>query len=205
MTPVVAAETNFVVQAFTRRDETEEAEAAEGLLRLAAEGRVVLAIPCFSLLEAEFTLRQARKRRNALAKGLEGEEKELRRSPLSTASAAELAAFRRSVVKIEQKESNAYYDTLNTLLEFGRPIPLDAATIRGALASPVERLDLADAIVLQSIIDYLHALDDLDSPRFFLNYNKSDFDNPDVRTTLERQRCTLHTDARALLAALRAT
>lgn len=203
MTPLVVVETNFVTQVLTRRDEADQAQAAVEIVRSADEGRLRLAIPAFSLLEAEFTLRQARKRRNGLASDLEREEKELRRSPISLTTANELGAFRASLTQIAQREGSAYFDLVDRFLNVGAIVPLDARTVQDALRSAPENLEFADAVVFQSVLGYLREARDDFAPRCFLNYNRADFWTPNIREVLRAHRCELFTDARAVLAAVR--
>lgn len=198
MRPVVVVETNFVVQAVSQRDGTEQIAAVEAILERSRKGDLRLAIPAFSLLEAGFVLRQAEKRRNRLSNSLASEEAELRRSPLSFGAASELAAFRSSLVAIQGQESVAYNDLLQHFIELNGVIELSLAVITEATAGQSRlALSLADGMVYASVRQYLEGLGPRDSPRLFLTYNRKDFDQEDVKAGLRALDCELLFDARA--------
>ena len=203
MKPAVIVETNFVVQVVSRRGGQDQVAAVETILNRAKAGDLLLAIPAFSLMEAQFVLRQAEKRRNRLSNSLAAEETELRRSPTSMRAADELATFRSTLVTIQGEESVAYNDLLETFLNHGTLIGLDRDVIHDLTIYQHERpLSLTDNVVFHSVVRFLSTLGEERSPRLFLNYNKADFDHEDVREWLARFGVRLCTDARAVVAAL---
>jgi predicted nucleic acid-binding protein len=184
----VYVESNFVLEiAF----EQEQHAACEEIVRLAeTERSISLAIPSFCLAEPSFTLKRREDAQKALARQLEGELREFRRTP-SFGRDAEWATVTRDLLLSAQDASRRFESVSHRLIAAARVLPMtaevvgDGWTLRNALA-----LSSPDALVLASIL----ADPELGrGPSCFLNKNRKDFDEPTIVGMLREKNCRLMT------------
>ncbi|CAN5565069.1 hypothetical protein BH11ARM2_BH11ARM2_13630 [soil metagenome] len=178
MRPRLFVETNFVNQIVLERDEPDIVRATAQIVRWAEEQSIELALPAFSLLEAEFTFRSGDKRRNRLWEELRREELELQRSPVTRPAATELARFRETYLLIGKDESARYDAMLESFLRNAVLIPLDAGILSEATKLKESRLNRADAVVFASCLKYFETHPSQGERRIFYTQNKGDFKEP---------------------------
>jgi predicted nucleic acid-binding protein len=186
----VYVETNFVLE---RAFEQEQSESCHQFLKLAAEGRITLVIPAFSLAEPHDAVARKASMRSSLKTELKrqlgdlGRSKSFRHLPITFDSLAE------ALTESADLEREGVRKTVGQLLKAAEVIPMTG----GILASASEMQDRfgisgQDSIVLAWV------LSDLDSRRphasCFINRNSRDFDDPNIRKQITAFNCKFFTN-----------
>lgn len=181
----VYVETNFVLEcAF----EQEQSESCRGILDLAAEGRIKLIIPAFSLAEPYDALAKRAKVRKRLSQDIQSQLGDLARSKLLPQSPHVSASITALLVDASEFERRGVRRVLGELLGIAEVIPLSADAVR--FAEDLQgRFGLSgqDSIVLSCVLGDLRAR--RPDASCFLNRNFRDFDDADVRAELMAFRC----------------
>jgi hypothetical protein len=181
----VYVESNFVLEQSLQQ---EECDSCAELIDLASKGRILLAVPAFSLAEPHVALSGKEKARSRLGNDLRHHLFELGRSKPHRDVPATFETLAAALIASAEFERDGLRDTISRLLQTAEIIPLDAVILRSAAAIQVEfALSGQDAIVLASVLAHL----DLRNPpeSCFLNRNRKDFDDPDIRERLEARGC----------------
>ncbi|HXB68625.1 MAG TPA: hypothetical protein VNY05_10295 [Candidatus Acidoferrales bacterium] len=181
----VYVESNFVLEQSLQQ---EECDSCAAIIDLASKGRIMLAVPAFSLAEPHVAILGKEKARSRLGNDLRKQLFELGRSKPHRAVPATFDALASVLIASAQFERDGLRDTISALLRTADVISLDAAILRSAVSIQVEfGMSGQDAIVLASVLAHL----DVHRPpeSCFLNRNTKDFDDPDVRERLEACGC----------------
>jgi hypothetical protein len=181
----VYVESNFVLEQSLQQ---EECDSCAELIDLASKGRILLAVPAFSLAEPHVAILGKEKARTRLSNDLRHHLFELGRSKPHRAVPATFETLASVLIASAQFERDGLRDTISRLLQTAEVISLDSAILRSASEIQVEfGMSGQDAIVLASVLAHL----DLHHPpeSCFLNRNSKDFDDPDVRERLEAHGC----------------
>lgn len=181
----VFVETNFVIEAAL---EQQEASFCIALLQLAAQGRIRLLLPAYSLVEPHETLTRRHLDREVLRSNVSRELAQLARStPL-----AERVAASQEIVKLladsAEYETRRIEEVKQRIRTVGQVLSLDLNVLTNA-ADCQNRFDLSpqDAVVYASIRGYLEG--DHASASCFVSRNPADFDDPDLRQDLTTVNC----------------
>jgi len=181
----VYVESNFVLEQSLQQ---EESDSCAELIDLASKGRILLAVPAFSLAEPHVAISAKEKARSRLSNDLRHRLFELGRSKPHRAVPATFETLASILIASAQLERDGLRDTISRLLQTAEVICLDAKILRSA-AQVQEEFGMSGqaAIVLASVLAHL----DLHHPpeSCFLNRNSKDFDDPDVRERLEARGC----------------
>jgi hypothetical protein len=181
----VYVESNFVLDQSLQQ---EECDSCAELIGLASKGHILLAVPAFSLAEPHVAISGKEKARSRLGSDLRHHLLELGRSKTHREVPATFEALAAALINSAQLERDGLRDTVSILLETAQVISLDAVILRSASEIEAEfGMSGQDAIVLASVLSHL----DLHKPQesCFLNRNRKDFDDPDVRGRLEARGC----------------
>jgi hypothetical protein len=181
----VYVESNFVLEQSLQQ---EECDSCGELIDLAAKGHILLAVPAFSLAEPHVAISGKEKARSRLGTDLRHHLLELGRSKPHREVPATFETLAAALIASAQFERDGLRDTVSSLLQTAEIIPLDAVILRSASEVQAEfGMSGQDAIVLASVLSHL----DLHKPpeSCFLNRNRKDFDDPDVRGRLEARGC----------------
>lgn len=182
----VYAETNFILELVL---EQEDHSACEGILALAEQTKIALALPAFSLAEASATLaRKHAARSRSLSDGEAGRELlQLRRSAtFSDRTKIVQDSIQTLFLQSLQQERDNLRDLNTRLLRVATILPLSAGVIEQVEKSPFSDLTVPDAIVLFSILaDPLLGRDQA----CFLSRDLAAFDDPDIRRDLQGRQC----------------
>jgi len=177
----VYVESNFVLEHSLQQ---EECDSCDEFMVLASNGRILLAVPAFSLAEPHVAILGKEKARSRLSNDLRQQLFELGRSRPHRAVPATFEALASVLIASAQFERDGLRNTIAQLLRTAEVISLDTAILRSAADIQAEfGMSGQDAIVLASVLAHL----DLHHPSesCFLNRNTKDFDDPDVRERLE--------------------
>jgi hypothetical protein len=181
----VYVESNFVLEQSLQQ---EECDSCTEIIDLASKGRIMLAVPAFSLAEPHVAILGKEKARSRLGNDLRNQLFELGRSKPHRAVPATFDALASVLIASAQFERDGLRDTITALLRTADVISLDAAILRSAANIQVEfGISGQDAIVLASVLAHLDVHRPTES--CFLNRNTKDFDDPDVRERLEAFGC----------------
>jgi predicted nucleic acid-binding protein len=181
----VYVESNFVLE---HALEQGECDSCAEIIRLAAEGKVNLVIPAFSLAEPHHVIFNKAKMRSRLGDDLRIHLGELARSKPHRGIPATFDALIAALVASAQFEREGLRRTVSALIQTAEIIPLDAAVLTSAARMEVSYgLSGQDAIVLASTV--AHMEDKAPSESCFLNRNSKDFDDPDILERLESLNC----------------
>jgi predicted nucleic acid-binding protein len=179
-------ESNFVLELALQQ---EQSGAAQLLLERAIRGNIALAMPSIALTEPFSTLVQRGRNLSREINLLSHRAKDLARNVNYQAEVRDLAAVQSHLESVSVREAVRLSETVATLLDIARIIPLDSAVFSAARAiQPEFNLGTADAIVLASVIHDL-AQHTGAVPHFFVNRNTRDFNSPRILTTLLRYDC----------------
>jgi hypothetical protein len=181
----VYVESNFVLEQSLQQ---EECDSCAEIIELASKGRIILAVPAFSLAEPHVAILGKEKTRSRLSVDLRRQLLELGRSKPHRAIPAAFDALASVLIASAQLERDGLRDTLSDLLRTAHVISLDTAVLKSAANIQVEfGMSGQDAIVLASVLAHL----DVHRPPecCFLNRNTKDFDDPGVRERLDTRGC----------------
>jgi predicted nucleic acid-binding protein len=181
----VYVESNFVLEQALQQ---EACDSCAEMIDLASKGRIALAVPAFSMAEPYVAISGKEKARARLSNDLRTQLSELARSKPHREVPVAFEALAAVLIASAQFEREGLRDTISKLLRSANVIALDAA-ILGSAVEIQERYGMSgqDAIVLASVLSHLDLHNPPDS--CFLNRNSKDFDNPDVRETLDARGC----------------
>ena len=189
----VYVETNFVLELALLQEQ--HASCTE-IIRLAAEGRIHLVIPAYSLAEPYETLTRRHRQRRRMQAELDAELRQLARTMTYV---QRLSGFRQLTTLLMESadEETARLERVCTqLLQVAETLSLTASLLAAAMRHQrTSGLSPQDALVYAAILDHLqHAPT---TPSCFLNRNFKDFDDPDLVAELQRYNCKLlpHFDA----------
>lgn len=180
--PVVYVETNFLLELAYQQ---EESTACERLAQAAADGRIQLCIPAFSIVEARVAWRRQTKQRAELLTTLRRELRELTRSRPHVELTDKSADLVAALVNSGEEDRQRLEAAIGAVERVGTVLPLDAAGVRNAYAAEHQlNLSAQDATVYASVRQHLAAAGG--GPKCFLNRNARDFAVPEVVEELER-------------------
>ena len=149
----VYVESNFVLEQSLQQ---EECDSCAELIDLASKGRILLAVPAFSLAEPHVATLGKEKARSRLSNDLRHQLFELGRSKPHRAVPATFETLASVLIASAQFERDGLRDTISRLLQTAEVISLDAAIVRSALEIQVEfGMSGQDAIVLASVLAHL--------------------------------------------------
>jgi hypothetical protein len=181
----VYVETNFVLELSLQQ---EECDTCHDIMRLASQGVIVLAVPAFSLAEPHVAILGKEKARTQLSRDLRSHLHDLGRSKPHRAVPASFDGLAGLLAASAQLERDGVRDTVSDILLTADVISLDGNILKSALDAQVEfGMSGQDAIVLASVLAHLDA--HRPGKSCFLNRNKKDFDDPDIREKLEHYGC----------------
>lgn len=178
-------ESNFVLELALQQ---EESETCGAIVELASQGRIVLAVPAFSLAEPHVAIASKEKARNQLRRDLDSQVRDLARSRQHHTVPTDFAAFAAVLADSAQFERDGVRNAVSILLERAELIALDAVILKSALDIQAEfAISGQDSIVLASVLAHLST----HRPRqsCFLNRNTKDFDDPYIRKKLDDLGC----------------
>jgi predicted nucleic acid-binding protein len=174
------------------------------ILQYAESSRVRLVIPAYCIGECLERLARRRIQRQNVQANLREEVRELSRSAPSAFLSDQLRGFTEALVLTSDQDWKRYNEALARLLRTADFIPFTQTIIvRGEELR--KRLDLShqDSLIMASVVGHLETTGP--DQAVFLNKNKKDFENPDVRADLKALRCDLKTDFRSGLAFIEAS
>lgn len=186
---IVYIESNFVLELALLQ---EEHPSCDSIVSLAESRTIDLAIPAFSLLESYEVWRRRTGERTELYRRLNLEMRQLARTEPHAKTAEDLGNLV-SILERSGNEDRLRLDlTVSRILDCAVVIPLQGETARAAVQYQ-ESLDLSrqDSVVYASVIAHLSATSP--GPKCFLNRDRRDFSNPDVREGLRQYGCRLIT------------
>ena len=186
----VYVESNFVLEQALQQ---EQWDACNEIQQLAVSGGVSLVVPAFSLAEPHQALSLKAKARNRLSNELRTHISELARSRAYRAVPDDFTALASILVTSADGERDGLQRAISALLRTSTIIPLDSAVLVEAVKLQAELgMSGPDAIVLASVVEHLRQTTPEES--CFLSRNSRDFDDPDVRATLDRFGCRYFAD-----------
>lgn len=183
----VYVESNFVLELALLQ---EQHESCQELLNLAQEKRIRLIVPAFSLAEPYETLIRNNKKRQKLSQNLRNEFSQLSRSlpyqeQISTFE--DITAF---LLRSQEEEKQRLQFAIEKMLKVCEIIPLTVDILTAAITYQSENyLEPQDSIVYASIVDHISKSGE--RLRCFLNRNSKDFDNPDIKESLNVYGCLI--------------
>jgi len=181
----VYVESNFVLEQSLQQ---EECDSCAEIIDLASKGRITLAVPAFSLAEPYLAILGKEKARFRLGNDLRAHLSELARSKPHREVPVAFEALAAVLIASSQFEREGLRRTISQLLRTADVIALDATILESAAKAELQfGMSHQDGIVLASVLAHLDLHDPPES--CFLNRNSKDFDDPDVRETLEKHRC----------------
>jgi predicted nucleic acid-binding protein len=191
---VIYSESNFVLELALGQ---EQAEAARYLLRTAENRELELAIPVFSLCEPYSAVRQkAADRRKAIGE-TERAARELARAPEHAGAVSELGPLLNYVIEASKADMDGLEHTIGALLECANVLPMTKEALDASLIHQREHgLQPADALIYAIVLNDAAAR--VEEPKMFVTRNSRDFDLPSIRDQLDRVRCDLLFDFRAV-------
>lgn len=182
----VYVESNFVLEIVL---EQEQHRACEELMLLAETKSIELVLPAFCLVEPYQTIVRRNRERDGLRKDLNSLAREFARTASIAADAPRLREASELLLRAEQEAKERFLDLRSKLLDTARMVMLDGSALREASALEAQlELELPDAIVLASVLADAASRP---APSLFLNRNKNDFDDPDVKARLMGVDCAL--------------
>lgn len=189
---IVYAETNFVLElAF----EQEEHESCRGIVELAREGELELAVPAFCVGEAYGRQIRRQRDREELQRRLAKELGELSRSPAYAGRLDEVREVTALLVETSEEDRGRLETILSEIYETATLIPLGEDVAREAQRQQTSRgLGPHDALVYASVLVHLNDSETKDPTteqlRCFVTRDK-DFADQDVRADLDGLGCEL--------------
>jgi hypothetical protein len=182
----VYVESGFVLTLALQQDEH---QAAEKLLQLAQQRRIILKIPTFSLSEPFATVHYRANSRNRLIEELRREIRELGRTQPHESMAEELGQYTIQMAQVLQTQLDAMEAVVLELSHNCELLQLDATVLTRATSYKAAfNLRLQDAVILASVILDLER-EQTPGDALFISQNVKDFENPSVQDTLQRTRC----------------
>lgn len=184
---IVYAETNFLLEVAYQQ---EGCESCRAILELARQGKLSLAVPAFSVVEARQTWNRRSSDHNALQNQLQPIIRQIARSePFRTVteSSRELLS---ALLASGEDTRRRLEETINDLSSVATILPLDADIVVRARQKELDlALSPADAVVYAAVMSHLQ-----DAPaeaKCFLNRDSKGFANPSVYDELANFDCKL--------------
>lgn len=183
---IVYAESNFLLELAYLQ---EEHEFCEQILGLAAQGRIQLRIPAFSVVEAEISLARRTGERQRFSQALTRQIRELSRSKPHSSLPAQSNVLFAALVGSGKDERRRLDEVFNRLTALGTIIPVTSLVVlRARMDESQFELSSQDAIIHASVL-----LDAQQAPgiKCFVNRNSRDFGDPEIEAGLARADCKL--------------
>jgi len=186
---IAYVETNFVLEHALGQ---EQFESCERILALAEKGVLQLALPAFSVPEAQINLRRGRERRAKLQNELAKEVGEMQRSKHHDERVKEFIAASARIVEGVSEDTQRLDGTLVRVRAVARVIPLDEAALAAARKVELEYgLSPQDSLVLAAVLADLATQRPDRGASCFLTRNDRDFDDPDIRRQVDSLGCRM--------------
>jgi predicted nucleic acid-binding protein len=181
----VYVESNFVLE---HALEQEDCDSCAEIVRLAADGRLNLLIPAFSLAEPHHAIFSKAKARSRLGEDLRAQLGELGRSRPHREIPQTFGTLAAALIERARFEREGVRRAISELVRTAEVIPLDAEVLRAATEMEIlYGLSGQDAIVLASVLIHLETHRPTES--CFLNRNSKDFDDPNILERLKALDC----------------
>ncbi len=182
-------ESNFVLEVALLQ---EQHPSCDSIVRLAESRTIDLAIPAFSLFEPYEVWRRRAVERTELYRRLDLEMRRLARTESYAQTVEDLKDLASILVLSGDEDKRRLDQIVSRILDCAIVIPLQAETLRAAIQYQ-DSLDVSpqDSVVYASVIAHLSATSP--GPKCFLNRDRRDFSNPDVREGLRQYGCRLIT------------
>ncbi len=183
----VYVETNFILElAFMQ----EQYESCNKVLTLCEAGGSNLILPAFCIAESYATLIHQAKKREQLANNLARELRQLSRSVPYKNNVDVLQNATALLARSSQNEEQQLITVVDRGLKIADIISLEAEIIQAATQHRAKySLVPRDSIVLASVLYHLSSAGNVES--CFLNKNKRDFDDLDIRESLLNMHCKM--------------
>ncbi|MGH2587219.1 MAG: hypothetical protein ACRDJE_20075 [Dehalococcoidia bacterium] len=182
----VYVESGFVLTLALQQDDH---QAAEKILQLAQQRRILLKVPTFSLSEPFATVHYRANNRNRLIDELRKEIRELGRTQPHESMAGELGQYTIQMAQVLQTQLDAMEAVVLELGHNCELLQLDAIVLtRASSYRAAYDLRLQDAIILASIILDLERVR-TPGDALFISQNVKDFENPSIQDVLQRVHC----------------
>lgn len=183
---IVYVESNFILELAAAQ---EEHEYCEQLIQLAEAREIRLVLPAFSISEPIQTLYRRHAERREIQRVLNEDIRLLAR----TKSFEERLRHGAEVVSIldesRREEQRRLDEVLERVTAVAEIIPLSEQVVVGARQLREEaNLQHPDAVVLASVVDHLKTAD-TEEAKVFLQRDRKDFLNPDVKEILDQFGC----------------
>ena len=183
----VYVESNFVLELALLQ---EQHKSCQELFDLAEAKRIRLIVPAFSLAEPYETLIRNNKKRQKLSEDLKKELSQLRRSQPYQEQIRTFEDTNAFLVSSQQEQKQRLDAVIEKILEVCEIIPLTSKILTEAIKYQSEyNLEPQDSIVYASVIDHTSKFDE--RQRCFLNRNSKDFDDPDIKESLNSYECLM--------------
>ena len=184
---VVYVETNFILEMGYRQVEN---EFCERIVELAENGRIVLAIPSFSVGESYETSYRRKKERESFVSDLRRRRSQLSYSADHDMLAGRIQTVIDTLLDSIDRDNRRLSQVLSRLSRSAEFISLDASSL--ALAQQYQddiQMAPQDSLVLGSVVSHLSEANP--DVCCFLNKNVKDFGQPRVRNELRERNCRI--------------
>lgn len=183
---IVYVETNFVFELAFQQEELSD---CQELLELAAQKRIELVLPAYSMGEPYEKLIRRERERKRLSNLLSDELKELGRSASYSDDAERYAELISWLVESNEQESQRLESAQRRILSIATIIPTDHSVL---LASLDARRNLGlspqDSIVYAAVLQHVRGSS---SPQCFINKNTRDFLDPHIASEFDKHDCKI--------------
>jgi hypothetical protein len=186
----VYAESNYVLELAFQQEQSDD---CEQILLLAEARRIQLLLPAYCFAESHEKLARQRNNRKVLLTNLEGEIRQLKKTATYTSHIASLQDISILLIRSNEDEKASFAHYRTRLLQTCSLIPLTREIICSAASyESTLNFEPPDAIVFASVIAHLQS--QAGQPSCFINKNRKDFDDPDVKGELNKYNCRMITN-----------
>lgn len=183
----VYVESNFVLELALLQ---EQYKSCQELLDLAESKKIRLIVPAFSLAEPYETLIRNNRKRQKLSEDLKKELSQLSRSLPYQEQIRTFEDTTAFLVSSQQEQKQKLDAVIKKILKVCQIIPLTAEILTEAIKYQSEyNLEPQDSIVYASVLEHMSKSDE--RQRCFLNRNSKDFDDPDIKESLNSYNCLM--------------
>lgn len=183
----IYVESNFVLELALLQ---EQHQSCQELLDLAEINKIRLILPAFSLAEPYETLIRNNKKRQKLSEDLKKELSQLRRSRPYQEQIRTFEDTTAFLVSSQQEQKQKLDAVIEKILKVCEIIPLTAEILTEAIKYQSEyNLEPQDSIVYASVLEHMSKT--YERQRCFLNRNSKDFDDPDIKESLNSYNCLM--------------
>lgn len=183
----IYVESNFVLELALLQ---EQYKSCQELLDLAESKKIRLIVPAFSLAEPYETLIRNNKKRQKLSEDLKKELSQLRRSQPYQEQIRTFEDTTAFLVSSQQEQKQRLDAVIEKILKVCQIIPLTVEILTAAIKYQSEyNLEPQDSIVYASVLEHMSKSDE--RQRCFLNRNSKDFDDPDIKESLNSYNCLM--------------